>query len=256
MGFNSQPGQHSRLKEDFDRDGFVLAEGFLSAAEAAEINSNIKRFIDEVLPTAPDTTAFYEDVDDPASIKRLQNMADLDPYFEELFQAERFTSLAGFLLADAVVPKNPQWFNKPARVGAVTPPHQDGFYFMLEPNEAVTLWIALDEIDEENGCMRYVRGSHRRGMRPHRASNILGFSQGLSDFSDEDLEQEVAMCAKPGDVFAHHSMIIHRADANESDRRRAALGLVFYAARARKDEEKAERYREELFARWEKEGKI
>ncbi len=256
MGFNNGPGQHSRLKEDFDRDGFVLVEGYLSPDEAGEINENIQRFIDEVLPKSPDTTAFYEDVDDPASIKRLQNMADLDPYFGELFQSDRFTSLAGFLLADGVVPKNPQWFNKPARVGAVTPPHQDGFYFMLEPNEAITLWIALDDIDEENGCMRYVRGSHRRGMRPHRSSNVLGFSQGVSDYSEEDRALEVAMRAKPGDLFAHHSMIIHRADANRSDRRRAALGLVYYAARARKDEEKAERYRKELFARWEKEGKI
>ncbi len=246
----------NHLKEDFDRDGFVLVEGYLSSGEAAEVNTQIQRFIDEVLPAAPDTTAFYEDRDDPASIKRLQNMADLDPYFGELFQSDRFTSLASFLLADDVVPKNPQWFNKPARVGAVTPPHQDGFYFMLEPNEAITLWIALDDIDEGNGCMRYVRGSHRRGMRPHRASNVLGFSQGVSDYSDEDLEREVAMRARPGDLFAHHSMIIHRADANRSDRRRAALGLVYFAARARKDEEKAERYRQELFARWEREGKI
>ena len=181
MAFNNQ------LKEEFDRDGFVLVEGYLSSGEATEINKHIQRFIDEVLPAAPDTTAFYEDRDDPASIKRLQNMADLDPYFGELFQSDRFTSLAGFLLADDVVPKNPQWFNKPAHVGAVTPPHQDGFYFMLDPNEAITLWIALDDIDEENGCMRYVRGSHRRGMRPHRPSNILGFSQGVSDYSDEDL---------------------------------------------------------------------
>ena len=246
----------SRLKEDFDRDGFVLVEGYLSAGEAGEINDNIQRFIDEVLPKSPDTTAFYEDMDDPASIKRLQNMADLDPYFGELFQSDRFTELSGFLLADEVVPKSPQWFNKPARVGTVTPPHQDGFYFMLEPNEAITLWLALDYIDEENGCMRYVRGSHRRGMRPHRSSNVLGFSQGVSDYTDEDRDREVAMCAKPGDLFAHHSMVIHRADANQSDRRRAALGLVYFAGRAKKDEEKAERYRKELFARWEKEGKI
>ena len=247
---------NDRHKEDFDRDGFVLMEGFLTSGEAAEINDRIQRFIDEVLPRAPERTAFYEDTDDPESIKRLQNMSDLDPYFEELFRFDRFTELSGFLLADEVVPKNPQWFNKPARVGGVTPPHQDGFYFMLEPNEAVTLWIALDDIDEENGCMRYVRGSHRRGMRPHRTSNILGFSQGVSDYSDDDRELEVAMRARPGDLFAHHSMIIHRADANRSDRRRAALGLVYFAARARKDEEKAERYRQELFARWEKEGKI
>ncbi len=247
---------NDRIKEDFDRDGFVLMKGFLSSGETAEINDRIHRFIDEVLPQAPDPTAFYEDKDDPASIKRLQNMADLDPYFEDLFQSDRFIELSKFLLADMVIPKSPQWFNKPARVGGVTPPHQDGFYFMLEPNEAVTLWIALDDIDEENGCMRYVRGSHRRGMRPHRTSNILGFSQGVSDYSGEDRELEVAMRARPGDLFAHHSMIIHRADSNRSDRRRAALGMVYFAARARKDEEKAERYRQELFARWEKEGKI
>ncbi len=245
-----------RIKEDFDRDGFVLMKGFLSSGETAEINDRIHRFIDEVLPQAPDPTAFYEDKDDPASIKRLQNMADLDPYFEDLFQSDRFIELSKFLLADMVIPKSSQWFNKPARVGGVTPPHQDGFYFMLEPNEAVTLWIALNDIDEENGCMRYVRGSHRRGIRPHRTSNILGFSQGVSDYSGDDRELEVAMRASPGDLFAHHSMTIHRADANQSDRRRAALGLVYFAARARKDEEKAERYRQELFSRWEKEGKI
>lgn len=170
---------NDRVKQDFDRDGFVLLKGYLSSEEAAEINGNIDRFIEEVLPKAPDTTAFYEVKEDPSSIKRLQNMAELDPYFDELFGSYGFAELAGFLLADGVLPKNPQWFNKPARVGDVTPPHQDGFYFMLEPNEAVTLWIALDEIDEENGCMRYVRGSHRRGMRPHRTSNVLGFSQGV-----------------------------------------------------------------------------
>ncbi len=250
MAFSNQ------IKEDFDRDGYVLMKDFLSAAEATGINDQIQRFIDEVLPHAPDTTAFYEDKNDPASIKRLQNMDTLDPYFDRLFQSSRFTGLARFLLADDVTAGHPQWFNKPARVGAVTPPHQDGFYFMLEPNEAVTLWIALDDIDEENGCMRYVRGSHRRGMRPHRASNVLGFSQGVSDYSEADRARETAMRARPGDLFAHHSMIIHRADANHSDRRRAALGLVYFAARAKKDEKKAERYKQELYARWEKEGKL
>jgi ectoine hydroxylase-related dioxygenase (phytanoyl-CoA dioxygenase family) len=49
-----------------------------------------------------------------------------------------------------------QYFNKPPSVGQPTPPHQDGYYFMLDPCEAVTMWFALDEVDEENGRMRYV----------------------------------------------------------------------------------------------------
>jgi len=246
----------SQLKAQFDNDGFIQIGGFLSPEEAGEVDENILRFIDEVLPKAPENTAFYENQDDPDTIKRLQNMARLDGYFEAMFESDRFTELARFLLADDVVPRDPQWFNKPARVGAVTPPHQDGFYFMLEPNEAVTLWIALDHIGEDNGCMRYVRGSHRRGMRPHQMSNVLGFSQGISDYSDADRQLEAPMLARPGDLFAHHSMIIHRADVNHSPRRRSALGLVYFAASASQDKERAERYRRELFSKWEQEGKI
>lgn len=50
---------------------------------------------------------------------------------------------------------------KPPRIGKGTPPHQDGYYFMLEPNEAVTMWMALEDVNEENGCVRYVKESHK-----------------------------------------------------------------------------------------------
>ena len=246
----------SQNKADFDRDGFVLLRGYLCATETATINANIDRFIADVLPTAPAATAFYEDVAEPSSIKRLQNMYHLDPYFDELFHGERMSGLAANLLGDGVRGKNLQWFNKPARVGGITPPHQDGFYFMLEPNEAITLWLALDDIDEHNGCIRYVPGSHRRGMRPHQRSDVVGFSQGLPDYSAEDLASEEPMCAQPGDLFAHHSMTIHRADANPSERRRAALGFVYFADSATEDADRAERYRQELFQQWEQQGRI
>ena len=240
----------------FERDGFVLLREHLSPAEAAEVQTNIQRFVDEVLPSAPENTAFYEDPADPSTIKRLQNMAALDPWFDELVRSDRFQGLAAELLGEGAVVRNLQWFNKPARAGAVTPPHQDGFYFMLEPNHAVTLWLALDHMDEENGCMRYVRGSHRAGMRVHQPSNVLGFSLGLPDYGDGDRVLETAIHAQPGDLFAHHCMVIHRADANTSDRGRSALGFVYYAESATVDDERAARYREELYARWKREGKL
>ncbi|MBQ37031.1 MAG: phytanoyl-CoA dioxygenase family protein [Candidatus Latescibacteria bacterium] len=243
-------------KADFDRDGFVLLRGYLSPEEATEVNANIDRFIEAVLPQAPDNTAFYEDPKEPSSIKRLQNMHHLDRWFGDLFGSDRIQGLAGILLGDGVRGKNVQWFNKPARVGGVTPPHQDGFYFMLEPNEAITLWLALDDIDEENGCIRYVRGTHREGMRPHQRSDVVGFSQGLPDYSDEDMGREEPIRARPGDLFAHHSMTVHRADANPSPRRRAALGFVYFAESAREDAERAERYRQELYAQWEAAGRL
>jgi len=155
-----------------------------------------------------------------------------------------------------VVGKNLQWFNKPAAVGGPTPAHQDGFYFMLEPNIAITLWLALDHIDEGNGCVRYVRGTHLDGMRPHQRSNVTGFSQGITDYGDADTAREEPIHAKPGDLFAHHSMTMHRADPNPSTRRRAALGFVFFAATAKEDAERAEAYRQTLYEQWEKEKRL
>ena len=56
-------------------------------------------------------------------------------------------------------------------------------------------------VDEENGCVRYLPGSHREGMRPHRRTNVLGFSQGMSNYGTEDCAREVPVCAEPGDLF-------------------------------------------------------
>ncbi len=244
------------MKTEFDRNGYVVMCKFMGGDEAAEISKQIDRFVTEVLPTRSETLAFYEIRDQPETIMRLQNMQNHDEFFSQLLNSDRFVSVASQLLGDDVVAKNLQWFNKPAQVGSVTPPHQDGFYFMLEPNEAVTLWLALDLVDEENGCVRYVSGSNREGMRPHQRSNVTGFSQGITDYGDSDRERETPVLAAPGDLFAHHCMTIHRADANTSERPRAALGLVYNAARATYDSEAAAAYLKQLYQQWEEEGKL
>ncbi len=70
-------------------------------------------------------------------------------------------------------------FSKPAYVGSVVPYHQDNAYFNLTPPDSVTCWIALDDSSQENGCVYYARGSHREGLRPHKASAVKGNSMML-----------------------------------------------------------------------------
>ena len=249
-------GEGEQLKSDFNAQGYVVLEGFMDGREADEVAAAIDRYIADVLPTLSESAAFYEVKDQPETIMRLQNLGDHDEYFRELYLSDRFVGLAELLLDDGVVAKNMQWFNKPPRVADQTPPHQDGFYFMLEPNEALTMWLALDSVDEENGCIRYLPTSRRGEMRPHQRTEVLGFSQGIVDYGDADTEAEVAIHANPGDLIVHHCMIVHRADANLSDRNRAALGLVYFARRARADQDRAEAYRKELWTQWEKEGRL
>ncbi len=108
------------------------------------------------------------------------------------------------------------------------------------------MWLALNEADEENGCLRYIPGAHKRGIRPHQLTQIVGFSQGITDFGENDLSSEKAIPAKPGDLLVHHWVMVHRAEANTSNRERWGLGSVFYAARAKLDEEKEAAYKQDL----------
>ena len=93
-------------------------------------------------------------------------------------------------------------------------------------------------------------------MRPHQLSNVIGFSQGLTDYGPADLEAEVPVTLEPGDVTAHHCMTVQRADANESERPRRALGFVFYAVGASKDLQLREAQQKQVMEAWKREGKI
>jgi phytanoyl-CoA hydroxylase len=245
-----------KVKRHFERDGYVVLPGFFSPQEVQELLGEVERYLAEVVPHLPAEEKFYEDKDRPETLKYAKNMSLHDAYFEKLYMSERFVRLAELLLDGPVVGQNLSLFNKPPRVGDATPPHQDGYYFMLDPSEALTMWLALDPVDEENGCVRYVTGSHLRGLRDHQRTSTLGFSQSLSDYGLADEENEVAVYAEPGDLLIHHCMTIHRADHNRSDRTRRALGAVYYSARARPDAQRSEAYQKALMKDLAEAGKI
>lgn len=242
----------------FASDGFISLPQFMVAEELQILHSHLQRFIAEIVPYLPPEQVFYEDKDRLATLKQIQHLEDHDSWFHDLLTNGRFRELAESMLAGPVIPKNLQFFNKPPGVGQPTPPHQDGFYFMLDPCEAVTMWLALDDVDEENGCVRYVPGSHRSGMREHARTQTLGFSQGIVDFpTKEDRENELACPARPGDLLAHHALTIHRAEGNRSpNRSRRALGLIYYSERAREDSQRQASYQRQLADDMRSQGKI
>jgi len=230
------------LKANCDRDGFIVLRGFLPADEFAMLNENLDRYICEVVPSLPDSDAFYEDRSRPETLKQLQRM-DGDHFFSQYRRHPRWRALAEALLGEPAVAEQPEWFNKPPGTNHVTPPHQDNFYFCLTPPSVLTIWLALDRVDAENGCLRYVAGSHLRGLRPHARSNILGFSQGITDYSADDFTRERPAMLEPGDAVAHLGMTIHRADANHSaTRHRRSFAMVFKGESCRRDADAYQRY--------------
>ena len=244
-------------KADFDRDGFAVIRNFYRPEVIRHLRERVEGYIAQTLPSLSDEFAYYEDTQKTTeAIMRLERMDEHDPYFNLMLHSEPCTGLASTLLDDTAVPRHAEMFAKAPRIGKPTPPHQDGNYFMLVPNEALTFWLPIDAADRENGCVRYVRGSHRRGMRHHELSGVFGFSLGITDYAAEDEEREVAVCLEPGDAVIHHGMTIHRTDANTSDRLRRAMGLVYYAGRAREDEVAMKQHQAKMFEEWKAEGKL
>lgn len=232
----------AELKPAYDRDGFVTVRQLLSTEGFAELNRELDRYIREVVPRLPDADAFYVDKSRPATLKQMQHMQG-DAYFKSYTQHPKWLALAEALIGEPAECQGPEWFNKPPGEAAPTPPHQDNYYFCLKPPNVITLWMALDRVNADNGCLRYVRGSHLRGIRPHGRSAVLGFSQGILDYSDADRALESPTDLEPGDVIAHHGNTIHLADPNRTtDRHRRAFAMVFRGASCRRDEEAFARY--------------
>lgn len=234
-----------KLKEAFDKDGYLFLPGFLSSEEMTALNTKLFSFIQERVPSFPAEHAFYEDKNDPSTLKQLFELHTYDPYFKELLDQSKFRELAENVLEEAVIAKNLEYFNKPPQIGKPTPPHQDNYYFMLSPPSAVTMWLALEKVDEANGCVRYIKGSHLEGMRPHGKTEVFGFSQGIVNYGmEEDIKNEIAFTASPGDLLIHHSMTVHRADANtHPNRSRKALGFVYWGESAKENIDIKEAYK-------------
>lgn len=236
------------IKEEFKKDGYVFIPGFLKPDEVAKISQNFNRVIKDVVPGMPPNIVFFEDKEDPATLKQLIGLHIYDSFFNDVLVKSKFKDLAEFLLDDKVIGKTLEYFNKPPLIGKPTPPHQDGYYFMLNPSVAVTMWMAMEPADDENGCVKYVKGSHLKGMRPHGRTKTLGFSQEITDFgTDTDMANEVSFPARPGDLLVHHSLTIHRAGGNTSDTRsRKALGLIYFGESAKEDLKAKAAYQKKL----------
>lgn len=228
------------LRNQFDEQGYIHIPGFLTEVECLAAENHVQSYLTEIAPTLPKTEVMYDDYERPETLKRISRL-QLDPFFDDLRSQPKFTDLAEFLLEDEAIAQSLQYFNKPPE-GSATPAHQDGYYFCLVPNEAITFWIPLDDVDEDNGALHYVAGSHKVGILPHKPSSVIGFSQGLAE-ADLSLYGEERICSvKRGDVLIHHSRLIHLAGPNQSDRQRRVMGQVYFAKRAKVDPAMKEQY--------------
>ena len=107
--------------------------------------------------------------------------------------------------------------------------HQDASYWPITPSKTVTVWLAIDDADTENGAMKVIPKSHLHGQIIFEHSrkeeqNVLG--QTVKDAEDYGLAP-VDFEIKAGQISLHSDLLLHGSAPNQSDRRRCGLTMRF-----------------------------
>lgn len=108
--------------------------------------------------------------------------------------------------------------------------HQDQYYLRVQPGTCIAAWMALDDCDEENGCLQVVSGSHTLPLLcPTEADTKESFTDVTVPLSSDMKPEPVIM--KAGDVFFFNGQLIHGSFPNQSEDRfrRSLIGHYIVA---------------------------
>jgi hypothetical protein len=117
---------------------------------------------------------------------------------------------------------------KDARDPAFVSWHQDNVYTGWDPEDVHLTWMAMTPSRRDNGCVRFIPGSHRwapmRHEETHERNNLLSRGQTLRDI---DTSTAVDAVLEPGEFSIHHECTVHGSEANGSDQRRIGFSGIY-----------------------------
>ena len=124
---------------------------------------------------------------------------------------------------------NSSFFAKPAINGHATPWHQDGQYWPIRPLATCTVWLAIDDATIENGCLRFIKGSHiDQKLKAHNINNDKNLTLNQELVKEEYYEKKaVNLILKRGQISLHDVYLVHGSEANNSPKARRAITMRF-----------------------------
>ncbi|MGB2295137.1 MAG: phytanoyl-CoA dioxygenase family protein [Candidatus Puniceispirillum sp.] len=202
-------------KQHYDDHGFVAPIDIFSTDEITAIRAEIE--------------AADEQWHDELAGAGRNNAHYVLPVLDTITHDSRILDAVECLIGRDILVCGTTLFIKPPHTEGFVSWHQDARYIGLEPHNWVTAWLAIDDVDEQNGCMRMVSGSHKAPLQDHvdtfGEDNILTRGQTVPDIKIED---SVPVIMKAGQLSLHHPRIVHGSGPNHSDKRRMGFAIQSY----------------------------
>uniref|UniRef100_V9KNY9 Phytanoyl-CoA dioxygenase domain-containing protein 1 n=1 Tax=Callorhinchus milii TaxID=7868 RepID=V9KNY9_CALMI len=148
----------------------------------------------------------------------------LEPTFKDLTHSTRVQEMARKLcLQEPVIVQSMYIFKQPGIGGEVTP-HQDATFLNTQPlGRVIGFWIALEDAEEENGCLNFIPGSHTSGISRRMLRSSPGEQSCIKFIGKEPDHPEakfVTVPVKKGGLILIHGEVVHKSALNISARSR------------------------------------
>jgi ectoine hydroxylase-related dioxygenase (phytanoyl-CoA dioxygenase family) len=230
----------------YQRDGHVVVRGLADRAEVDAYRPVIEaaafRLKIEHRPLeARDTYG--------KAFLQISNIWERDEQVRRFVLARRFAKVAAELMGvDGVRIYHDQALFKEAG-GGLTPFHQDQYYWPVDTDNTITMWMPLVDVPAELGSMTFASGSHKLGYlgQFEISDESEAVFRALVEAKDIPLETHGALAA--GDATFHAGWTLHGAPPNNTDTLRAVMTVIYMADGARAIEPD-HGYREADLAKW------
>jgi len=218
--------------ESFERDGFVLSDGFLDDAEVDHIAACYMETIDRLSQEgALENVQSGEDADEDFQVFQIRTAHLQHPVFRMLIHDSRLLDIVEDLIGPDIRLIHYQGLYKPPGSGGEVGWHQDNHYFNVEDNKTVSVWMALDDATVENGCMWYLPGQQTKPLEHQKlwdTDEKKGFYFAIRDISEDGA---VPAQVKRGGLAIHHCLMPHRSLKNETENPRRGIAMHFMDAK-------------------------
>ncbi len=216
----------------FNQDGFLILRDFAdkekcdAILDVAKVHLKYKiEPIETEVGYGVKSKAYRTDVTDYSSeeagttVRRLRQVYSRDILFKEWMEDEKIRPVLQQILNDQVVittSHHNSIMTKMPHTSTETKWHQDRRYWRYSDDNLVSIWLALDDENSDNGVLEFIPGSHRMSLSPDQFDEKEYFSETFAK-NIPLIERKVSTTLKKGDVVLFHSLLLHRANKNDTD---------------------------------------
>lgn len=220
----------------FERDGYLVVEGLYAPAEVAQIrDAFMVQAEGGPVPGLSDLPRQAHPGDPLSRYPRLMNPhrhpdTEVGPLALAYLLDPRLAPILQTLLGEEPLGAQTMFYFKPpgARGQEL---HQDNFYLRVSPGTCLAAWLAVDDVDEENGGMQVVPGTHRDEIAcPEEADLSVSFSKDFVPVPAGKAAVHANMRA--GDVLLFGGSLIHGSTPNTSRERFRRSLIAHYVPRS------------------------